>query len=80
MQRQRGTKVAKVSEPIPGTVGRSLPAPERGLRGLTRERPGAEGPERIAPPEQPPQGDSAIPPGSIRSGALPGGGILLCLG
>ena len=33
--------------------------------GPTRERPGAEGPVRIAPPGGPSQGDSAILPGSI---------------
>jgi len=35
--------------------------------GLSRERPGAEGPVRIAPPGRASQGDSAIPPGSIAS-------------
>ena len=39
--------------------------PDRWFRGRTRERPGAEGSVRIAPPEQASQGDSAIPPGSI---------------
>src|SRR5262245_1149571 len=39
--------------------------PDRWFRGRTRERPGAEGPVRIAPPDQASQGDSAIPPGSI---------------
>src|SRR5262245_48155641 len=40
--------------------------PDRWFRGRTRERPGAEGSVRIAPPERPPQGDSAILPGGIR--------------
>ena len=35
--------------------------------GLTRERPGAEGPVRIAPAGRPSQDDSGIPPGSIPS-------------
>ena len=43
--------------------------PNRWLRGRTRERPGAEGSVRIAPPERPPQGDSAILPGSISNRA-----------
>jgi ribonuclease P protein component len=48
--------------------GTSLPVPlGRGSEGLTRERPGAEGSERIAPPERPPQGDSAILPPGIGS-------------
>ena len=46
--------------------GTSLPGdPDDGSEGVTRERPGAEGSVRIAPPERAPQGDSAIPPGSI---------------
>ena len=48
--------------------GTPLPVPQKQFRGLTRERPGAEGSERIAPPEQAPQGDSAIPQGSIEAG------------
>jgi ribonuclease P protein component len=46
--------------------------PDRWFRGATRERPGAEGSVRIAPPERRPQGDSAIPPGSIRFEGQPG--------
>ena len=47
--------------------GTSLPGdPDDGSEGVTRERPGAEGSVRIAPPERAPQGDSAILPGSIR--------------
>ena len=38
--------------------------------GLTRERPGAEGPVRIAPAERRSQGDSGILPGSIATEAL----------
>lgn len=36
---------------------------------LSRERPGAEGPVRIAPARRGSQGDSGILPGSIPSGA-----------
>ena len=43
--------------------------PLGGLRGATLERPGAEGSERIAPRRRPSQGDSGIPPGSIRAWA-----------
>jgi len=34
---------------------------------VSRVRPGAEGPERIAPPHGPSQGDSDILPGGIRA-------------
>jgi hypothetical protein len=43
---------------------RYLGSPDR-LRRVTRERPGAEGPERIAPPDGPSQGKLAILQGSI---------------
>src|SRR6478672_9320396 len=47
----------------------TLQGPSRtGRMGLTRERPGAEGPVRIAPAGGPSQGDSGILPGSIPSG------------
>jgi len=46
----------------------TLQGPSRTWRmGLTRERPGAEGPVRIAPAEGPSQGDSGIPLGRIAS-------------
>src|SRR4029079_2890863 len=45
------------------------PGPRRStVWGLTRERPGAEGPVRIAPADWPSQGDSGILPGGIASG------------
>jgi len=49
----------------------SLQEPEnQWLWGLSRERPGAEGPVRIAPPGRPSQGESAIPGGSIATAPL----------
>jgi hypothetical protein len=50
-------------------MGRSPARPDPGPLRLTREHPGAEGPERIAPAERRLQGDSAILPGSIRAKA-----------
>ena len=50
--------------------GTSLPGTRiNGSEGRTRERPGAEGSVRIAPPEQASQGNSAILPGGISTGA-----------
>ncbi len=53
--------------------------PERsGSTGISRRRPGAVGPVRIAPPAEPSQGERAIPQGSIQpqppkvAGARPG--------
>jgi large subunit ribosomal protein L34 len=57
--------------PLPAPLGRSHPAPELGFRGRTRERPGAVGPQRIAPPERASQGDSVILPPGIASGPRP---------
>jgi ribonuclease P protein component len=53
--------------PLPAPLGRSHPAPDLGFRGRTRERPGAVGPQRIAPAERASQGNSAIPPRGIAS-------------
>src|SRR3954453_17094456 len=50
-----------------GTADDAPRSPESVPGALARERPGAEGPVRIAPAEMPSQGDSAIPPGSIAS-------------
>ena len=46
-----------------------------GLSGTPAYVSGVEGPERIAPPDGPPQGDSVIPPGGIwpRRGRCAGG-------
>ncbi len=49
-----------------GTGERVPEDPVRGLSGTPAYVSGVEGPERIAPPRGPPQGDSPILPGSIR--------------
>ncbi len=49
------------------------PGPFRGLLEVSRERPGAEGPERIAPPRRPVQRDSGVLPWGMRAEARPDG-------
>src|SRR6185369_3771381 len=60
------TRVAKISDAVAASRDVAPGDPDDGSEGVTRERPGAEGLVRIAPPERAPQGDSAILPGSIR--------------
>ena len=68
----KGTRVAKVSDAALRLRwdGRILP-PFPKFRGRTRERPGAVGPKRIAPPEQASQDDSVILPWGIASDPRP---------
>jgi len=65
-QRANGeARVARISDAVAASRDVAPGDPDRWFRGLTRERPGAEGSVRIAPPDRASQGDSAILPGSI---------------
>ena len=66
-QNDRGIGNARVSERRPARSDVAPGTRNHEVWGLSRERPGAEGPERIAPRRRASQGESAIPRGSIAS-------------